>query len=281
VRIFGHDSNGDELSKITVADARGHIRWTFGEAPNNGLPLWAPDGRHIAYFFGWAHMGGLAVARRDGSDAHDVATSPPFPTYGPNQPAWTADGQRLAFVNGDDVDLPQGIYSVRPDGGGLRLLVGEAVEPAFSPDGSKLAYVALARSGQTGIFVADTDGRNPRVLSSSAHAVLPTWSPDASHIAFLRDSAVVVAKVDGSGERVISEEAGGSQVVSPPLWSPGGKLVAYSRAPSVGHGPGSLVVARVDGGGKRVVLRRLKEYHFAWRPAIALPSAKRPRCPLR
>jgi Tol biopolymer transport system component len=283
---FGRPT-GPEQSKIFVANAHGQIRWRFGVGHFNGGPLWSPDGSHIAYSASWAHVYGLEVARMNGLDDHGVAGSPPFPTYGPGNPTWVPGGQRLAFDDGNFVDTPQGIFTVVTDGSDRRLLIGNARQPAFSPDGSKLAYVAYIPWQFDGLFVAEADGSNPRViapLSGQLSWSTPAWSPDGRRLAFnqstllygrVAQTDLIVVRADGSGERVLAAAAAPAGM-SAPVWSPGGKFVAFVRYPS-----GAIVVARADGGGQRVVVARSNGTAPAWRPAVALPAARRPPCPRR
>ena len=274
--------------KILVADARGRVRWHFslGSRDGAGSPLWAPDGRHIAYVFSSPYRQGLAVAQPDGSDDHEIAPIAPgsWPPDELTEPAWTPDGQHLAFNDQGSNKDPQGIYSVSVDGSDRRLLVAHAFDPAFSPDGSKLAYVAVDGAGLPGIYIADADGRNPRTLTLSTDAISPTWSPDGRGVAFQRGDTIVVADADGSNERVIASSVGPFPYVTVFAWSPDSKLITFTRpSRSFEDRPftSSVVVAQADGGGERVVLRRRSKVLLqlpAWRPATPLPRAKRLPC---
>jgi Tol biopolymer transport system component len=274
--------------EIFVADSRGTIRSSFGIGSLfNGPPLWSPDGLHIAYLATNGQTWSLQVARPDGSDDHGVAGSGWPPGWGPNQPAWSPDAQRIAFYLGTD---HPNIYSVRIDGSDRRLLVESAARPAYSPDGTKLAYVGYGTEN-TGVFVANADGSDPHRVSSRAlswDAWGPDWSPDGTLVAFrsLASSELVVASTDGSGDRVIAAPRGALEMTGAPQWSPDGKLVAFTEALPGGARPSksAVGVARADGGGWHVIVSRVawNDLHsVAWRPAAALPAAKRATCPRR
>jgi Tol biopolymer transport system component len=272
-------------TKVSVADARGRIRSRFGVGNMyNGSPLWSPDVEHIAYLAAWAHSWALMVVRPDGSEEHGVSGDLGWPTSGPDHPAWSPDGQRIAFDGGGSIDYPQGIYSVRVDGSDRRLLVKQAAQPAYSPDGTKLAYVA--KNGP-GVFVANADGSDPHAVSSRTVSWMgwgPSWSPDGRLLAFaaLASPEVVVANADGSGERVIAD-LGSRWVRSAPQWSPDGALLAFTQIPAE-YRPfrSSIVVARADGSGWRIIVRnrysRRDLHSLAWRPAVPLPTARRIPC---
>jgi Tol biopolymer transport system component len=73
-------------------------------------------------------------------------------------------------------------------GGGLRPFLPEhAMDPAWSPDGSKLLYHLYDPGDPT--FVADRDGSNPRQLfklEAGEHSHFPIWSRDGQSVYFVR-----------------------------------------------------------------------------------------------
>jgi Tol biopolymer transport system component len=281
-RSAGYDSYGEQpLAKVLVADARGRVRWEFGAGNTNAQPLWSPDGRHIAYFARWAHSDAIDVARPNGSGENEISTGGGWSTTGePLHPAWTPDGGRLVFDDDTDPATRTGrsIFSVTVDGGDRRVLVANAEEPAYSPTGSKVAYVALDENARPiGIAVADADGNDPQLIFSSTSVAwfpAPAWSPKGTAVAFSvqtgpsGETAIVVARADGTGERVVASEG---YFLG---WSRDGKLIAYDRR-------AGIFVVHPDGSGRRLLVKRRSPRGAAWRPAVALPTAKRLRCPLR
>jgi Tol biopolymer transport system component len=125
------------------------------------------------------------------------------------------------------VDRPSGIYTVRIDGSDLRLLVADAQMPAYSPRGSRLAFV---RGGD--IVVSNADGTNVRRVTETAAADdRPAWSPDGRLLAFSRvvrsRSVIVVARSDGTRARTAVSSA--RYHASLPSWRPAAPLPPARR----------------------------------------------------
>lgn len=105
----------------------------------------------------------------------------------------------------------------------------QLLEPAWSPDGSRLAYVT-EEGGQSQIFVARADGSAAvNVTKSDFLERNPTWSPDGKRLAWTRVEQNVhtiwTMQSDGSGATRISDP---TVMCSNPSWSSDGKTIAYA-----------------------------------------------------
>lgn len=99
--------------------------------------------------------------------------------------------------------------------------------PAWSPDGSKIAFHS-SREGN-GIWVMDADGRNQRPLTRPVTGDLfPSWSPDGSKIAFARLEGggfqIHVMNADGTGTTKLTAVRSNFE----PAWSPDGRTIAFA-----------------------------------------------------
>jgi dipeptidyl aminopeptidase/acylaminoacyl peptidase len=170
VEVVGQNAAGDWLQIVYPSTGSGH------------RPAGA-EGR------GWI---AAAYADLTGSLAAvpEVLASPPPPPTPTSMPTLrqaqdTAPTPRPEFTgklvfqtcNGCD------IYVINADGTGLRRLT-DGMEPAWSPDGKKVAFARWR--DPRGIYVIDEDGSNETLLFGWVAAKGPAWSPDGSRIAFTR-----------------------------------------------------------------------------------------------
>jgi Tol biopolymer transport system component len=167
------------------------------------------------------------------------------------QPSWSPDGSRLVFVSpchvspvGRPLDISEGppkdtaLYIVNADGTNLVQLptvAGGDSEPAWSPDGERLAFTSL-RDGRPLIYVLNLiDQSVKRLTEPSADfdaARQPAWSPFGNQIAFTKkrvDTFQIWSVTDaGQGQQPIS--VGGQQYWDfAPAWSADGKTVFYTE----------------------------------------------------
>jgi len=229
--IRGGSRTGADL---VVADERGHtlrhlIRH-FSYPPDD--PVWSPDGRWIAVE-GGGHGGSIGVVPASGGGwaAWHMLWATPTLSDGLDSPTWTADSRRLAFTVGFFNPIPfqeSGVYTIGIDRSDFRLLIPGGYTPAYSPDGSQLAYV---RAGD--IWVSDADGTNPRHVTTGGADGRPAWSPRGRLIAFERTIAghtsIYAVKPDGSGERVLVSSPRYDATM--PSWRPPARFRGGPRRP--------------------------------------------------
>lgn len=103
-------------------------------------------------------------------------------------------------------------------------------DPAWSPDGTKIAFARSSGGCCSDIYVMDADGTNvTQVTTGPDPDNAPTWSPDGTQLAFhsLRNANYDVYKVNvnGTGETRLTTNAAFDWE---PDWSPDGTKIAFA-----------------------------------------------------
>src|SRR5687767_3962199 len=141
---------------------------------------------------------------------------------------WSRGGE--AFESGPSPRLV-GVVTARPDSGDRRLVARGGRDPAYSPDGRRIAFLRSHR-----LWVAQAGGRDARPVTPDGWLVgQHRWSPGATRLVFDRGfvtsvrSVLYTVKPDGSGlEQLLKARMPLS--LSSGAWSPDGRAIVYGQA---------------------------------------------------
>lgn len=177
----------------------GHVGYVIG------TPSWSPDGSQLVFAGatatepspGQEGRTSISVVRSDGSDLNEISSGIVL------WPVWSPDGSQIAYLKGADITDQQSssammsfsIWVMEADGSNPRALTDDrflgAFFPAWSPDGTQIAFVGVEDPSNTGIYVMNADGSNLHQLvegltqDKGSMVMAPSWSPDGTGIAHL------------------------------------------------------------------------------------------------
>ena len=191
----------------------------------------------------------------------DNAPTEPMPRVPSTRPllgAFPGTNGRLAFVN-DGL-----LQTMNTDGSDVQTLDPFGVAPAWSPDGSKIAFNSSS-TGNNNIYVINADGTGKTQLTFYTGDIgvsSPTWSPDGSKIAFQNDSegAIYVMNSNGTGITRLT-----NSLDFGPSWSPDGSKIAFT---TVRHSSRTeIYVMNADGTGQTRLTNNLDaDFDPSWSP---------------
>jgi TolB protein len=110
------------------------------------------------------------------------------------------------------------------------------MSPAWSPEGSKIAYVSFEKN-HPGIYVQEiASGQRRLVTDYPGINGAPSWSPDGTKLAFVlsKGGAPNVYTLDISSNSLVQRTTGNGSIDTEPSWSPDGKSIIFTSSRSGG-----------------------------------------------
>jgi Tol biopolymer transport system component len=244
--IWVMDADGTGRTRVTSGSER------FGEGDQN--PSWSPDGSRIVFsrdldfpaavcqdtFFEPCGKE-IFTVNSDGSGLTQITND----TFADLDPAWSPDGERIAFTRRLGCPGPPGgqpvcsvdVYVMNADGTGQTAITPSGptfdADPSWSPDGRRIAIYSNRHFCCGGaaweIYTMNSDGTDARRITFSGLSTLPfliaiepSWSPDGSRIAFTyllagSDNDIFTVAPDGSGLARLED---GGMISYEPDWQP-------------------------------------------------------------
>jgi hypothetical protein len=222
-------------SRIAFSRGSGQIKDVYvmnadGSSPTKRIsgsrPAWSSDGQSLAYVCLNDYVPNICTLKVDDPAATPVNVSRQGGQV--DHPSWSPDGTRIAYTSdwamfdfwfdlwvvGTDASAPVALTTHTPAAPNPF----EHWQPAWSPDGRRIAFVTCAWAWNfcsgSAISIVNADGSGLVRLAAAGGFANPTWSPGGGVIAFSSGETIEWITPDGSRRGRIIENG------HSPAWRP-------------------------------------------------------------
>jgi Tol biopolymer transport system component len=199
-------------------------------------PAASPDGKLVAFTSWRDGTSRIWVKQLVGGGEAPLTSGPD------SRPRFSPDGSGILFLR--DIGGKRAVYRVGLVGGEPRMLVDDAVEADWSPDGRRIAIFRSDRGAHVvthfGVYDIETGKETPLATLNEIEVYTPRWSPDGRSIGFAegdlnRNSATWhLRQIDPATGRVspLGPDRGGN-ALGGLAWSGNGRHLFYIQAASI------------------------------------------------
>lgn len=207
--IYVVDLASKAISRITDAQGR------------DSSPSWSPDGAQIV--FESFRDGNLEIyaVNTNGSNTTRLTNA----QDGDSNPVWSPTSNDIVFSSSrfgnSDLSLtsPSGSYAT------LTTNPGPDNNPAWSPDGSRIAYLEFS-DDLSNVCIIGRDGLNKTCITPNpGYYQTPAWSPDGNWIAVIEETRIYIINVADGQVQELSQA--GVEPHGVPTWSSDGARLAF------------------------------------------------------
>jgi Tol biopolymer transport system component/DNA-binding winged helix-turn-helix (wHTH) protein len=253
--LFWNNQNGKTqimLSNVEPYPARLVLS---DEKADLNFPRLAPDGKRILYEARLSDRS-LELRLTELETKKTTTVYKTAPDYPPNYllaPAWSPDGQKIAFA--DKSSGNSEVFLMNADGSGLQNLTNDRLpdsNPIFSPDGGEIIFTRDFY-GEARLYRMNFDGSNQRLVTEKkGHNLGAAFSPDGSTLAFSGDRkntdsrGLDIYLLDTSNPANEKRLTARRLHETHPAFSPDGKRIAFV---SIADGNAEIYLMNSDGTG--------------------------------
>lgn len=250
----------------------------------DGLPMWSPDGKSIAFTSNQADDYEIWTMDEDGNNHKRLTHMAEWDGL----PRWSPDGSKIVFVGErhDSAGFDSfEIFLMNPDGSDVKQIIDSETwgphpeedtirwnsVPTWSPDGSKILFSSNRGDATLPLlYTMNPDGSDQKKfgLFFDVDGTDPDWSAVTNKIVFVRGSAAkgdiwvmdAGSPIPGLTAKKITDNIDSNRS---PVWSPDGKQIAFV---SDKYGNDDIFIMNADGTNvRRVTYDKANDRHPTWR----------------